>query len=234
MMVVIQTTTGYDGPLNKLLKSINAHKYANKLIIVSNNANTESLSKTSLEYLYEGLEYKFNPIVIKTRKNTWEYDSYAKVQYYIKKHQLTISDKLFLFVHDTCWAKNPEEFWNALSDIETNWNHRKTNQFYYPCLNGLFNIGVCDLDFVLKFGKQFETAVFSKKTGIKIEHSCSERYNGIVDVATHITRGEGKLVRCRYQTPYSELKRRVVLLPPIALYKAFKPVYGRQKHPNIP
>ena len=248
--LVIQSCTGYEEPLNKLLTSINFKQHEEDIIVVKNAAKSESVSK---QMIMCGDNGSGIVTVIETPKNIWEYASYQKVAEHMESP--SVDSEYFLFLHDTTWARNVNNFWNGIEQFKKE-NPLKNipNGFCYPFPfggedNGSFNMGFARKEFVMQFGMQFKGRTFTKKQGISLEHhgysafippKCDrvpEGLHGICKIGAPVVTmdkeridqaGEGVT-----QIVKNGARRNVVLIPMLDLLKAwFSTLKGT--HPGKP
>ena len=92
--VVIQSCTGYEEPVAKLLESIDFQDHEDDIILVKNAAVKEKVSKELL------VTSDSSGIIttIHTPKNIWEYCSYQKVAQFIEHPD--VDSEYFLFLHE--------------------------------------------------------------------------------------------------------------------------------------
>jgi hypothetical protein len=237
--VVIQSCTGYEEPVAKLLDSIDFQDHEDDIILVKNNAPKESVGKE----LVKSIDNIGILTVINTPKNLWEWVSFEKVSEHMENP--SINNECFLFVHDTTWAGDASKFWGGierfgdagpLADLEKG--------FCYPFANGGgFNIGFGTKQFVLEFGRQFVGQTFSKREGILLEHSKCE-IKGIKGIKGFLPKNlvknwGGKLLWAngghrRRQGPMvaGGIRRMCRYIPGLDLYKAYWEVPGNLNNPK--
>jgi hypothetical protein len=236
--LVIQSCTGYEEPLSKLLTSIDFKQHEEDIIVVKNAARSESVSKQ----LVRSEDDMGIVTVIETPKNIWEYASYQKVAEHMESP--SVDSEYFLFLHDTTWARNVNNFWNGIEQFKKE-NPLKNipNGFCYPFPfggedNGSFNMGFARKEFVMQFGMQFKGRTFTKKQGGSLEHhgysafepqECDrvpEGLNGICKIGAPVVVTGGARVDKDGEVDNMQIvkngaRRKVVLIPMLDLLKAW-------------
>jgi hypothetical protein len=245
--VVIQSCTGYEEPVAKLLASINFQKHEDDIILVKNAAVRDKVTKE----LFATNNATGIITTIHTPKNIWEYCSYQKVAEFMEHPD--IESEYFLFLHDTCWAKSSEGFWKGIERFkEKNPLAEFPRGFCYPYEGpGSYNMGFARKGFVMKFGMQFKGHTFTKRQGIAIEH-LGARYGfippkkdqppaglrGIQNLGVPIVTLGGKRntldAAGKHRLVAGGTKRNVVLIPLLKLYKAWHHVGEHNDHPDKP
>ena len=245
--VVIQSCTGYEEPVAKLLDSIDFQDHEDDIILVKNAAVREKITKDLVV-----TDNTFGIVTtIHTPKNIWEYCSYQKVAEFIEHPD--VESEYFLFLHDTCWAESSEGFWKGIERFkEQNPLDKFPAGFCYPYAGpGSFNIGFGTKQFVMKFGMQFKGKTFTKRQGIAIEHMGGrESYNpaakdrppegirGIQNLGVAVvTVGRGRKTLDavgHHRLVKDGTNRRVVFIPFLKLHKAWHHVGVYEDHPDKP